>query len=138
MVKNTRQKLFNIRDKAFLNSEHNEEYYRFRDMLNTLIRFAHNVSWQRLLFDFIILRKEIREVKQQANAQTKFNNAELDKLFLEGALLIIRLIYLRSPVLILLSTPLVLLLVIKFEVLSKLQNKVSTLVVDDASIYAHH
>jgi len=136
LVKSTRQKLFNIRDKAFLEFEHDKEYYHFRDVLNTLIRFAHNVSWQRLLFDFIIFRKEIKE---QASIQTEFsNNTELNKLFLKSVFLIIRLMYLRSPVLILLSMPLVLVAVIRFEILSKLKNKASALVVNDASIYARH
>ena len=134
LIKNTRQKLFNIRDTAFLDLKHNKEYYHFREVLNTLIRFTHNISWQRMLFDFIVLRKEI---KQQQGIKSEFNDDELNKLFLESALLVIRLMYLRSPVLILISTPLVLIAVIKIEILPKIKKQLSIFVMNDASIYTH-
>lgn len=133
LVQNTRQKLFNIRDKAFLDMEHNEEYRDFRDMINALIRFAHHISWQRLLFDFIVFRKEIKQVKTEFS----FNNDKLNQYFLDGVMLVIRLIYLRSPVLILLSMPLVLVVVIKLEILPQLKNKLSAFVMKDANIYTY-
>lgn len=129
LVKNTRQKLFNIRDKVFLDMEHDEEYRYFREMINALIRFAHHISWQRLLFDFIVLRKEIKQV------ETEFSNDKLNQYFLDGVMLVIRLMYLRSPILILLSMPLVLVAVIKLEILPKLKKQLSAIVMKDANIY---
>lgn len=132
LVKNTRQKLFNIRDKAFLDLERNEEYYRFRDTINTLIRFSHNVSWQRILFDFIVLSKEIKQKK----TKIEFSDPALNQYFLESIRLVMRLMYLRSPLLILFSMPLAFVVAVKFEILPKLKSKASILVMNDANIYA--
>ncbi|CAC9611365.1 hypothetical protein [uncultured Gammaproteobacteria bacterium] len=132
LVSSTRQKLFSIRDEAFLDFEHDDEYQKLRDNINIFIRFSDKASWQRMLFDFIFLRKELK--KAQLN-KTDFNNPELKKIFLISIFLIIRLVILRSPTLILLSAPLFIVAIIQVEILPKIKNIVSGFVIKDANIY---
>lgn len=132
LVSSTRQKLFSIRDKVFLDFKHDDEYQKLRDDINLFIRFAAKASWQRMLFDFIFLHKELK--KAQSN-ETNLNNPELKKNFFFATILIIRLVVLRSPTLMLLSTPLFIVGVIQVEILPKIKNTVSNFVIKDANIY---
>lgn len=61
LVLSTRQKLFSMRDKVFLDFEHDDEYQKLMDHINLLIGFADKASWQRRLFDFIFLHKELKK-----------------------------------------------------------------------------
>ena len=136
LVSSTRQKLFSIRDKAFLDFKHDDEYQKLRDNINLFIRFSEKASWQRMLFDFVFLHKELK--KAQPN-KADFNNPELKKIVFISTILIIRLIVLRSPTTILLSmflsTPLFIVAVVQVEILPKIKNIVSTFVIKDANIY---
>lgn len=95
-MQSTRQRLFTIRDAVFLEFEHNNEYQEFRKRINLFIRFAEKASWQRIIFDFIVFRKDIKQNKK--DSRIKFNDLKLNKLFFTSTILIIRLIVLRSPV----------------------------------------
>ncbi len=99
LVASTRQRLFTIRDAVFLEFEHNNEYQEFRKRINLFIRLAEKASWQRIIFDFIVFRKDIKQNKK--DSRIKFNDLKLNKLFFTSTILIIRLIVLRSPVLML-------------------------------------
>lgn len=132
LISSTRQKLFSIRDKVFLDFEHDDEYQELRRNINLFIRFANKASWQRMLFDFIFLHKELKKFK---SSKIVFNNQDLQKFFFISTTLIIRLIVLRSPTAILLSMPLVVVIIIQVEILPKIKNIASNLVIRDASIY---
>lgn len=131
LVSSTRQRLFSIRDEAFLNFEHDNEYQKLRDNINLLIRFAEKASWQRMVFDFIFLRKELKKAQ---SSNPDFKNLELRKKFFISIILIIRLILLRSPIMMLLLTPLFILAFIKIEVVPKIKDVVSSLVIEDANV----
>lgn len=132
LVSSTRQKLFSIRDKAFLDFKHDDEYQKLRDDINLFIRFSDKASWQRMLFDLIFLRKELK--KAQSN-KADFNNPKLKSVFFISTILIIRLVVLRSPTLMLLSAPVFIIAVIQVEILPKVKNAVSSFVIKDANIY---
>lgn len=132
LISSTRQKLFSIRDKAFLDFKHDDEYQKLRDDINLFIRFSDKASWQRMLFDLIFLRKELK--KAQSN-KADFNNPKLKSVFFISTILIIRLVVLRSPTLMLLSTPVFIIAVIQVEILPKVKNAVSSFVIKDANIY---
>lgn len=132
LVSSTRQKLFLIRDKAFLDFEHDDEYQKLRDNINLFIRFTDKASWQRMLFDFIFLHKELKKV--QSN-KTDFNNPELKNMLFISTILIVRLVVLRSPTVMLLSMPLFIIAVVQVEILPKIKNIVSSFVIKDANIY---
>ena len=132
LVSSTRQKLFSIRDKAFLDFKHDDEYQKLRDNINLFIRFSEKASWQRMLFDFVFLHKELK--KAQPN-KVDFNNPELKKIVFISTILIIRLIVLRSPTIMFLSTLLFIVAVVQVEILPKIKNIVSTFVIKDANIY---
>ncbi len=132
LISSTRQKLFSIRDKVFLDFKHDDEYQKLRDSINLFIRFADKASWQRMLFDFMFLHKELK--KAQSN-KINFKNSEFKKILFISTILIIRLVVLRSPTLMLLSTPLFIIGVIQVEILPKIKNIVSSFVIKDASIY---
>ena len=132
LVSSTRQKLFSIRDKAFLDFKHDDEYQKLRDNINLFIRFSEKASWQRMLFDFVFLHKELK--KAQPN-KADFNNPELKKIVFISTILIIRLIVLRSPTIMFLSTLLFIVAVVQVEILPKIKNIVSTFVMKDANIY---
>ncbi len=132
LVSSTRQKLFSIRDKVFLDFKHDDEYQKLRDDINLFIRFAGKASWQRMLFDFLFLHKELKKAQL---SKTDFNNPELKKVFFNATILIIRLVVLRSPTLMLLSAPLFIIGVIQVEILPKIKNTVSSFVIKDANIY---
>jgi len=132
LISSTRQKLFSIRDEVFLDFKHDDEYQKLRDDINLFIRFSDKASWQRMLFDFIFLRKELK--KAQSN-KTDFNNPKLKSIFFISTILIIRLVILRSPTLMLLSMPVFIIAVIQVEILPKVKNAVSSFVIKDANIY---
>lgn len=132
LVSSTRQKLFAIRDKVFLDFEHDKGYQEFRTHINLFIRFATKASWQRMLFDLIMLRKEL---KQSQPSRIEFDNSELKRLHFLSALLIIRLIVLRSPTMMLFSTLLFLLVVVRLEILPRIRNIATNFVIKDANIY---
>jgi diacylglycerol kinase len=132
LVSSTRQKLFSIRDKAFLDFEHDNEYRKLRDNINLFIRFADKASWQRMLFDFIFLHKELK--KAQSN-KTNFKNSEFKKILFISTILIVRLVVLRSPTIILLSMPLFIVAIVQVEILPKIKNIVSSFVIKDANIH---
>lgn len=131
LVSSTRQRLFSIRDEAFLNFEHDDEYQKLRDNINLLIRFAEKASWQRMVFDFIFLRKKL---KRTQSSNPDFKNPELRKKFFISVILIIRLILLRSPTMMLLFTPLFIFAFIKIEVMPKIKDMVSNFVIKDANV----
>jgi len=132
LISSTRQKLFSIRDKAFLDFKHDDEYQKLRDNINLFIRFSEKASWQRMLFDFIFLHKELKKV--QSN-KTDFENSEFKKILFISTILIIRLVVLRSPTIMLLSMPLFIAAVVQVEILPKIKNIVSSFVIKDANIY---
>jgi hypothetical protein len=132
LVSSTRQKLFSIRDKVFLDFKHDEEHQKIRDNINLFIRFANKASWQRMLFDFVFLHKKLK--KEQLN-KFNFNNPKLKDILFITTILIIRLVILRSPTLMLLSAPLFIIGAIQVEILPKIKNKVSSFVIKDANIY---
>lgn len=133
LVASTRQRLFTIRDAVFLEFEHNNEYQEFRKRINLFIRFAEKASWQRIIFDFIVFRKDIKQNKQ--GNHIKFNEPRLNQLFFISTILIIRLIVLRSPVLMLCSMPLFIIGLIKVEVFPRIKHTISAFVIRDANIY---
>jgi hypothetical protein len=132
LVTSTRQKLFSIRDQVFLDFEHDDEYQKIRNNINLFIRFADKASWQRMLFDFVFLHKKLKQT--QLN-KVDFNNPKLKQILFISTILIVRLIILRSPVLMLLSAPLFIIGAIKIEILPKIKNTVSSFVIKDANIY---
>jgi len=132
LISSTRQKLFSIRDEAFLDFKHDDEYQKLRDNINLFIRFSEKASWQRMLFDFIFLHKELKKV--QSN-KTDFENSEFKKILFISTILIIRLVVLRSPTIMLLSMPLFIAAVVQVEILPKIKNIVSSFVIKDANIY---
>jgi hypothetical protein len=132
LVTSTRQKLFSIRDQVFLDFEHDDEYQKIRNNINLFIRFADKASWQRMLFDFVFLHKKLKQT--QLN-KVDFNNPKLKQILFISTILIVRLIILRSPVLMLLSTPLFIIGAIQIEILPKIKNTVSSFVIKDANIY---
>lgn len=132
LISSTRQKLFLIRDNVFLDFEHDDEYRKLRNSINLFIRFADKASWQRMLFDFIFLHKELK--KAQSN-NTDLKNLEFKKILFISTILIIRLIVLRSPTIMLLSMPLFIIAIVQVEILSKIKNVVSNFVIKDANIY---
>jgi hypothetical protein len=133
LVASTRQRLFTIRDAVFLEFEHNNEYQEFRKRINLFIRFAEKASWQRIIFDFIVFRKDMKQNKK--DSRIEFNDLELNKLFFMSTILIIRLIVLRSPVLMLCSMPLFIIGLIELEVLPRIKRTISAFVIRDANIY---
>lgn len=132
LISSTRQKLFSIRDKVFLDFEHDDEYRKLRDNINLFIRFADKASWQRMLFDFIFLHKELKKVQPN---KTDFKNSEFKKILSISTILIVRLVVLRSPTIMLLSMPLFIVAVVQIEILPKIKNVVSSFVIKDANIY---
>ncbi len=64
-----------------------------------------------------------------------FNNPKLKQILFISTILIVRLVILRSPVLMLLSAPLFIIGAIKIEILPKIKNTVSNFVIKDANIY---
>ncbi len=132
LVTSTRQKLFSIRDQVFLDFEHDDEYQKIRNNINLFIRFADKASWQRMLFDFVFLHKKLKQT--QLN-KVDFNNPKLKQILFISTILIVRLVILRSPVLMLLSAPLFIIGAIKIEILPKIKNTVSSFVIKDANIY---
>lgn len=132
LVSSTRQKLFSIRDKSFLDFKHDNEYQKLRDTINLFIRFADKASWQRMLFDLIFLHKELKKTQP---SEINFKNPELKKLLFISTILIIRLIVLRSPIIMLLSAPLFIVAVVQVEILAKIKNIASNFVIKDANIY---
>jgi hypothetical protein len=132
LVNSTRQKLFSIRDKVFLDFEHDDEYQKIRDNINLFIRFADKASWQRMLFDFLFLHKKLKKAQL---TKIDFNNPKLKQILFIATILIVRLVILRSPTLMLLSTPLFIIGAIQVEILPKIKNTVSSFVIKDANIY---
>lgn len=98
-VAKTRHKLFLIRDKAFLEQEHDEEYYRFREDINMLIRFAERVSWQRIAYDTLFLFKHIPDSTKKNIKLPEYTNKELNKYFFVSMFLIGKLVVQKSIIL---------------------------------------
>ncbi len=119
LISNTRKKLYSIRTKLFLDYSLDAEYPKLRDEIDLFIKFASRASWQRMLFDFLFLRKELKKVQHN---KTNFKNPEFENILSTSTTLILRLIVLRSPTLMLLSGPLFIIAVIKVEMLPKIKN----------------
>lgn len=132
LVASTRQKLFSIPDQAFLDFERDDAYQKSRDYINLFIRFADKASWQRMLLDFILFHEELKET--QLN-EFDFKNPELKKLFFLSTLLVGRLVVLRSPTIMLLSPFFIVAVIVKIEILPKIENIASNFVIKDANIY---
>lgn len=128
----TRHKLFEIRDRVFLEQKHDDEYYRFRNDINLLIRFIQRASWQRIVFDYWFLFKNKARNQQDIKDILNFKNENLNKEFEQALFLIGRLFILRSPTLIILGGILFSIAIIKVGVWNKLKSKTINLIIQDA------
>ncbi len=112
-VARTRHELFLIRDKAFLEQEHDKEYYRFREDINMLIRFAERVSWQRIAYDTLFLFKHIPNSAKKNIQLPEYDNKELNEYFFVSMFLIGKLVVQKSIILFVLLSVVTLFMVVK-------------------------